>query len=112
VRMGSVRNYPWKYDFANHDFWVTRRNLGHKRFSDVPLYATYGRPVDKTPMTVWHSSASLHVPRGEDYGPDGVSSDSGAAVATWAECLLKPVNLFDGTPMYPAAQKKADVQKK
>jgi hypothetical protein len=106
MRMGSVRNYPWKYDFANHDFWVTRRTLNQTKFHDVPLYATYGRPLDKTPMTIWHSSASLHVPRGEDYGPDGVSSSSGAAVTNWAECLLKPVNLFDGTPMYPAVQKK------
>jgi hypothetical protein len=103
LRMGVVRNYPWKFDFANHDFWVTRREANHKKYHDVPMYATYGRPVDKVPMTIWHSSASLHVPRGEDYGPDGISNYAGAAVTTWAECLLKPVNLFDATPMYPAA---------
>jgi hypothetical protein len=39
---------------------------------------------------------------------DGQSSHAGAAVTTWAECLLKPVNLLDCTPMYPppAPQKK------
>jgi hypothetical protein len=108
LRSGSVRNYPWRYEFANHDFWVTRSDPNHKMFRDVPLYASSGQPVDKTPMTIWHSSASLHVPRGEDYGPDGLSSDTGAAITSWAECRLKPVNLFDGTPLYPfkAAKEK------
>jgi len=109
MRLGTVRNYPWKYDFANHDFWVTRRQPNHTKFHDVPRYATYGRPLDKTPVTIWHNAASYHVPRGEDYGPDGFSSGSGAAVTSWAECFLKPVNLFDGTPMYPVkAGKKKD----
>jgi len=47
---------------------------------------------------------------GEDYGPDGTSSYSGAAVTTWAEFMLKPVNLFDGTPFYPV--KPAPTKKK
>jgi hypothetical protein len=40
VRMGAVRNYPWKYDFANHDFWVTQRRSDQLKYRDVPLYAT------------------------------------------------------------------------
>ncbi len=100
MRLGSVRNYPWKYDFANHDFWVTRRQLSHTKYRDVPLYATYGRPVEKTPTTIWHNAASYHLPRGEDYGPDGASRNAGAAITSWAEFMLKPVNLFDSTPLY------------
>jgi hypothetical protein len=114
VRLGTVRNYPWKYDFANHDFWITRRQLGNSKFRDVPLYATYGRSVEKTPMTIWHNSPTLHVPRSEDYGLDG-QSRSGAAMTTWAEFILRPVNLFDSTPLYlakPRRPKSAPVQEK
>ena len=52
-------------------------------------------------MTVWHNAPSLHVPRGEDYGLDGVTSSRGAAITTWTGFLLRPVNLFDSTPLYP-----------
>jgi primary-amine oxidase len=100
IRTGSVRNYPWKYAFANHDFWVTHRQPPGARYRDVPLHATFSRPLDKAPLTVWHNSPSLHVPRGEDFGPDGVSRNYGAAITSWTGFLLRPVNLFDSTPLY------------
>lgn len=100
-RMGAVRNYPWKYAFANHDFWITRKQPVTAKYADVPQYATRSQTIDKTAVTIWHSSASLHVPRGEDYGVDGVSAYKGAAITTWAGFFLRPVNLFDKTPLYP-----------
>src|SRR5439155_10137740 len=106
VRMGAVRNYPWKYAFANHDFWVTHRRGGQTKYSEVPLYATGSNPLDKAPCTIWHNAASLHVPRGEDYGTDGVSSRRGAAITTWAGFMLRPVNLFDSTPLYDTGAKR------
>jgi hypothetical protein len=101
VRLGAVRNYPWKYDFANHDFWVTQRRSDQVKYRDVPLYATNSQPLDKTACTIWHNSAALHVPRGEDYGVDGASARRGAAITNWAGFVLRPVNLFDSTPLYP-----------
>jgi hypothetical protein len=100
VRAGAVRHYPWKYAFANHDFWVTRRRGGQAKYADVPLYATGCNPLDEAACTIWHNAASYHVPRAEDYGTDGVSSHRGAAITTWAGFLLRPVNLFDSTPLY------------
>jgi hypothetical protein len=105
TRHGAVRNYPWKYTFANHDFWVTRSRDYHRKFSDVPAYATHSNPIDNKGCTIWHNAASLHVPRGEDYGQDGVTSGSGAAITNWTGFVLKPVNLFDSTPLYETAPK-------
>jgi hypothetical protein len=108
VRLGAVRNYPWKYAFANHDFWVTQRRGNQLRYGDVPLYAMGCMPLDKTPVTIWHNSASYHVPRAEDYGIDGVSARHGAAITTWAGFLIKPINLFDSTPLYDSNQRVSD----
>jgi hypothetical protein len=105
LRHGTVRNYPWKYAFANHDFWVTHRRGDQIKYSDVPLYATGSNLLDKAACTIWHNAASLHVPRAEDYGIDGVSSRSGAAITNWAGFLLRPVNLFDSTPLYESSDK-------
>ena len=101
ARMGVVRNYPWKYAFANHDFWVTRKRPEPSKYFEVPLYAQQSRTIDKNPVTIWHNTASLHVPRGEDYGVDGTSNYQGAAITSWTGFALRPVNLFDKTPLYP-----------
>src|SRR5262245_13222525 len=101
MRMGAVRNYPWKYAFANHDFWVTQKRPKQDLFREVGLYAGRSKPLDKTAVTVWHNSPAWHVPRGEDYGPDGMTSFQGAAITNWTGFMLKPVNLFDNTPLYP-----------
>jgi hypothetical protein len=109
MRSGTVRQYPWKYAFANHDFWVTHRRGNQTKYSEVPLYAGYANPLEKQASTVWHNAASLHVPRGEDHGADG-SSRKGAAITNWAGFMLRPVNLFDSTPLYDLANpaKKAN----
>lgn len=99
-RAGAVRNYPWKYAFANHDFWVTRRESGQAKYRDVPLYAGRSRTLDKNAVTIWHNAPSLHIPRGEDYGVDGVTSYRGSAITSWTGFLLRPINLFDSTPLY------------
>ncbi|MCS7046502.1 MAG: hypothetical protein NZO58_09120, partial [Gemmataceae bacterium] len=99
-RAGAVRNYPWKYAFVNHDFWVTHRRSGQDKFREVPLYAGRSRPLEKTAVTIWYNSPSLHVPRGEDYGPDGQTAGAGSAITSWTGFMLRPVNLFDSTPLY------------
>ncbi|MBI3410815.1 MAG: hypothetical protein HY040_20965 [Planctomycetes bacterium] len=100
VRYGAVRNYPWKYHFANHDFWVTHKASGQSKYRDVPLLVNNSNPLDKKALTVWHNSPAMHVPRGEDYGFDGKTAWQGAAITTWTGFMLRPVNLFDGTPLY------------
>jgi hypothetical protein len=107
MRYGAVRNYPWKYAFANHDFWVTKRRGDQTKYSDVPLYAMGSNPLNRTPCTVWHNSASLHVPRAEDHDTEGVA-DRGVALTTWAGFMLRPVNLCDSTPLYESALKPSE----
>lgn len=99
-RMGAVRNYPDRYAFANHDYWVTRQRAEQVKYRDVPKYAGRGESLDSGALTLWHNAPSLHVPRGEDYGADGTSANLGAAVTTWNGFILKPINLFDSTPLY------------
>jgi hypothetical protein len=100
TRLGSVRNFPWKYEFANHDFWVTRKRPEPLKYQEVPLYATRSQALDKNPVTIWHNSPSYHVPRGEDYGPDGTSRNNGVALTSWTGFILRPINLFDSSPLY------------
>ncbi len=102
VRHGSVRNFPTAgFDWVNKDFWVTHRVKGPARYIQVPSYVGKPpRPLEGKPITVWHNSALLHVPRAEDFGPDGRSNGMGVALTSWASFVLKPRNLFDRTPLF------------
>jgi hypothetical protein len=105
LRYGSVRHFQNVYEFANRDFWVTRTDPAHTTFARVPKYVEGRRPVDRTPATIWHISAAIHVARAEDFGPDGLTNGSGVALTTWAGFILRPRNLFDSTPLYPTPKK-------
>ena len=103
IRAGSCRSFPSpRYDYATRDFWVTPADPGFTQFRDVSQYvARRPGPVDRTAVRVWHNSPLWHVPRGEDFGTDGVSSSTGSALMSWAGFMLKPRDLFDGTPLLP-----------
>ncbi len=103
VRLGSCRGFKSPdHEYANRDFWVTPVPKTPVLFRGVPDYASNNRvAVDGTPMRVWHSSPLLHVPRAEDFGTDGASRKKGSALMSWVGFLLKPRNLFDGTPLLP-----------
>jgi hypothetical protein len=107
-RYGSIRQlqpeggtYDENMDFINQDFWVTRTESGFTDYIDVPRYAKERRPLTGQPTTVWLCTPALHVARTEDFGSDtGTNSYGGVAVTTWAGFMLKPRDLFDGTPLY------------
>jgi hypothetical protein len=100
IRYGSVRNFPRKFEFANKDFWVTANTTEPIRYVDVPTYVRdhHGQKIDRTPITVWHNSPLFHIPRAEDFDPSGKNSPN-VALTTWMGFILKPRNLFDGTPL-------------
>ncbi|MCI0683635.1 MAG: hypothetical protein L0Y71_16135 [Gemmataceae bacterium] len=100
LRTGTARNFPERYAFANHEYWVTRRRTNQPLFRNVPMYTSRRQSLDGWPVTVWHATAGVHIPRGEDYGIDGVSASQGAAITSWTGFTLRPVNLFDSTPLY------------
>ncbi len=88
-------------DFINYDFWVTRTESGFTSYVDVPHYASQKRSVEGHPTTIWHCSPVLHLARTEDFGSeDGMSNFSGVALTNWTGFVLKPRDLFDGSPLY------------
>lgn|GEM_PF-2385629 len=94
-------------DFINYDFWVTRTESGFTSYIDVPQYAAQRRPLTGHPTTIWHCAPVLHFPRGEDFGgEDGKSSYTGLAITFWTGFYLKPRDLFDSTPLYPAPRQR------
>src|SRR5206468_12905427 len=95
IRQGTVRHFPPSLDFVNKDFWVTLTDPSHTTFNEVAAYAAGQRPIDRRPVTVWHSAPVLHTTRGEDFGPDGRSSHLGVALTSWSAFVLRPRNLFD-----------------
>ena len=108
-RFGSVRGLlgigdvrKENMDFMNYDFWITRTgNLRQPSYHKVPGAAAQRRPLAGEPATVWYSAPFLHVPRGEDFGKDGKNNETGVALATWIEFMLRPRDVFDSTPLYP-----------
>jgi hypothetical protein len=107
-RLGAVHQlqreggtYDEDMDFINQDFWVTRTESGFTDYLDVPRYAKARRPLTGQPATVWLCTPAIHVARTEDFGTDtGTNSFGGVAITTWAGFMLKPRDLFDGTPLY------------
>lgn len=93
--------YDEDMEFINQDFWVTRTESGFTSYLDVPRYAKDRRPLTGQPTTIWLCTPAIHVARTEDFDTDtGASSYGGVAIATWAGFMLKPRDLFDGTPLY------------
>src|SRR5262245_28880918 len=95
-----MRASAWIRTPSTMFFWITHTESGNLLFREVPGYAAGQRPLASKPLTVWHSAGALHIPRGEDYGPDGTSNLTGVALTAWAEFLLRPRDLFDSAPLY------------
>lgn len=100
MRIGNARNFAPAHEFANHEFWVTQKRDKQPYFRDVPNYAKQRQLLEGAPLTIWHSSALQHIPRAEDFGADGLSRQQGVAIVGWVGFTLRPVNLFDSTPLY------------
>jgi hypothetical protein len=103
MRSGSCRSFPSpRFDYATHDYWVTPADPGFDHIRELPQYVLqHPGPVDGRAVRICHSTPLLHVARGEDFGPDGVSSGEGAAIVSWTGFMLKPRDLFDSTPLLP-----------
>lgn len=107
-RLGGIRQlqreggtYDSDMDFVNQDFWVTRTESGFTDYVNVPRYAKEKRSLTGQPTTIWLQTPALHVARTEDFGTEnGTNSYTGVATVTWAGFILKPRDLFDGSPLY------------
>jgi hypothetical protein len=107
-RLGGLRRlqreggtYDADMDFINQDFWVTRTESGFTDYIDVPRYAKDKRPLTGQPVTIWLCAPALHVARTEDFGTEtGTDNYRGVAITNWTGFILKPRDLFDGTPLY------------
>ncbi|MBM3993437.1 MAG: hypothetical protein FJ303_04705 [Planctomycetes bacterium] len=109
-RMGSVRDVRGygdlagmskeQMEFVNSDFWLTVTNPQRTFFHTLVREAANKRELKNQPVTVWYSAPGIHVPRGEDFGPDGANQWQGVALTTWIDFTLRPRDLFDSTPLY------------
>ena len=115
MRLGSVRKLVPKgdvkklsqeeMDFINHDFFVTHAPAegAVQPYHKIVSLAARQRPLSGNAATVWYSSPALHVPRSEDFGPNGTNNTKGVALTTWIEFTLRPRDLFDSTPLFLTA---------
>ena len=93
--------YDADMDFINHDFWVTRTESGFTDYIDVPRYAkaeaTADRPADDD-LAV-HAGAARRPQRGLRPGERHEQLHR-RGDHDLGRVLLKPRDLFDGTPLY------------
>jgi primary-amine oxidase len=87
---------PW----MRNDFWVTRYKATELQFKNIITYSN-NEPTDNTDIVVWVNAPILHIPRDED-GRIENSYWVGVAIAMWGGFDMKPHNLFERTPFYPA----------
>jgi hypothetical protein len=107
-RFGGLRQlqptggaYDANMDWINNDFWVTRTESGNTSYIDVPQYASQRRPLKGHPSTIWLCTPALHAPRTEDFdNRDGQSNSGGLALTFWTGFVIRPRDLFDGTPLF------------
>jgi primary-amine oxidase len=83
------------------DFWVTRVGDLPKNYIDLPDYFKNPRMLTGNAVALWHSSPVHHLPRQEDFGPDGNSAQEGVAMTMWGGFELQPRNVFEQSPLYP-----------
>lgn len=88
--------------YMQNDFWVTRANPGELSFREIRTFAN-NESIQNTDVVVWHVTPVLHIPRDED-GQDENGTWRGVALAMWTGFDMKPHNLFDTTPFYPAPE--------
>jgi hypothetical protein len=106
VRTGTVRT---RFDFTKYDFWVTRLRPDNPkravdeaglelRFVDVPKNVKNPERIDGKAVVIWHTAGLNHIPRTEDFGVRGYSSQNGVAITQWTGFDLVPVDLWHQTP--------------
>jgi Cu2+-containing amine oxidase len=100
LRYGTARHDE---DFTRHDFFVTLYDPTEMLGREVLKYADPPESVVDADVVAWYTASVHHEFRDED----GVEVDGrwqGEAHVMWVGFLLKPHNLFDGTPLFPERQ--------
>ena len=103
VRGGTLRNFR---QYTQKDVWAAlltapNGSTDRLRYLDVLNYVELARPLAGQPLAIWTTAALHHIPRTEDFGPEGYTASQGVALAMWAGFDLMPHNLWDKTPLYP-----------
>ena len=109
-RQGHASGYhlmPWRWgkprhdpDITKQDFWVTRYRGTEMFARQLPTYISNAEDVSSQDVVAWYYGGVHHMPRDEDFNP-GNNQWPGVAHVMWTGFMLKPHNLFDGTPLYP-----------
>ena len=98
LRLGNSRHQE---AFTKNDFWVTRYNPTEFSPKNLPnTYTTPAQAVNGSDVVVWYTHGAHHLVRDED-GRIISGVWKGVAHIMWVGFMLKPHNVFDGTPLYP-----------
>lgn len=99
MRFGTPRHAEV---MTKKDFWVTRYNPSEMSPPLLPSYVSPAQAVSNTDVVVWYYGGAHHLPRDED-GRVVNGVWTGEAHIMWNGFMLMPHNLFDKTPLCPAA---------
>lgn len=91
---------PW----TQEDFWVTRYHWSERRPENLPSYISPPENISSADIVVWYMGSLHHHPRDEDGQFINVLGGRywyGEAHVMWTGFMLKPNDLFDGTPLFP-----------
>lgn len=93
--------------WMRQDIWVTRYKPQEIGFQFIQRYAN-NEPITNADIVLWLVTSSLHLPRDEDgrivRTAQGKSVFRGAAVVMWSGFDMKPHNILDNVPFFPAPQ--------
>ena len=88
-------------DFTKNAFTVTKYKFTEMHVPSLPTYIVPAEPVANSDTVVWYYSAAHHIPRDEDGRYVNNNFQPTVAQVMWTGFMLKPHDLFDGTPLYP-----------
>jgi len=105
MRSGTLRTFR---EYTRYDFWAVRaspsspdRSGGReRRFVEIADYVRNREPIEGHAVALWHTTALHHIPRTEDFGPEGYKAWEGVALTMWTGFDLMPHNLWDRTPLF------------
>jgi Cu2+-containing amine oxidase len=97
LRFGTPRHQE---PFTKYDLWVTKYKPTELLGNDLPTYISPPEPVANADVVLWYTGGVHHVYRDEDGDVSG-GTWKGVALVMWTGFILKPMNLFATTPLYP-----------
>jgi primary-amine oxidase len=93
MRGGSARHFDEDEHCTQHDFWVSRYRSDEIDYQAVSRFVDDKESIEKSDVVLWCASSMPHEPRRQD---------SDITYAMWTGLEMRPRDLFERAPHYPA----------